>query len=93
MQVEAAAPNYRQQLQDARAALQTNMVVSAETYAQLKRVRCITQMHRLDVPQHSMGDCPLAWLLVACDMLRSAWAHLWERFSSGVSVLGPATHV
>jgi hypothetical protein len=40
-QVEAAAPNFRQQLQAARAELQSNMVVSAETFAQLKKVRVL----------------------------------------------------
>jgi hypothetical protein len=39
-QVESAAPNVRQQLQEARAALQGNLLVSAEAYSQLKRVSC-----------------------------------------------------
>lgn len=51
-QVEAAAPNFRQQLQEARAELHSNMVVSAETYAQLKRVRLV-QLG----PQHAPSVC------------------------------------
>jgi hypothetical protein len=39
VQVEAAAPNFRQQLQEARAGLQGNLVVSAEAYTQLKKVQ------------------------------------------------------
>lgn len=37
-QVEATAPNVRQQLQEAHSALHSNLVVSAETYAQLKKI-------------------------------------------------------
>lgn len=51
-QVEAAAPNFRQQLQEACAELHSNMVVSAETYAQLKRVRLVQPG-----PQHAPSVC------------------------------------
>lgn len=75
VQVEAAAPSFRQQLNEARAALQGDLVVSAETYAQLKKVWCamphtvtMIVMHITPVGVQLCGWCTLVLRPGVCSL-------------------------